>query len=44
MKKIKIKNIVGTGSYDVLVDGVVTYEIYNGSKDVGYTYGKKSYF
>jgi hypothetical protein len=36
--KMKIKNIVGTGSYDVLINGVVAYEIYNGSRDVGYTY------
>jgi hypothetical protein len=37
-EKMKIKNIVGTGSYDVLINNVVTYEIYNGSKDMGYAY------
>jgi hypothetical protein len=37
-KKMEIKNNVGTGSYDVLINNVVAYEIYNGSQDMGYVY------
>ena len=35
---MKVKNIVGTGSYDVFINNVESYEIYNGSEDVGYAY------